>query len=107
LTGGFDGEIDLWHWDSVLAHDAREASNDAARENRRTGHRAGGQLVAVTGAGALLVGSPDGEFTEWKIPVPGRPRSLAAHPNEDVVAVGLKGGGWANPESDVALVRLD
>jgi hypothetical protein len=107
LTGGFDGEIDLWQWDSGW---------HSTRLRRATTQHEGilelvtarsGQLIAVTGAGLLLVGSPDGEFAEWKIPVPGRPRSLAAHPNEDVVAVGLKGGGWVSPESDVAFVRLD
>jgi len=107
LTGGFDGEIDLWQWDSGW-HSTRVRRATTQHEYILELVTArGGQLVAVTGAGILLVGSPDGEFTEWKIPIPGRPRSLAGHPNEDVVAVGLKGGGWANPESAVAFVRLD
>src|SRR5688500_5375610 len=62
VSGGFGGEIDLWQWDSGWhSRRVRAATNQDDSIRELVTARAG-QLVAVTSAGVLLVGSPDGEF---------------------------------------------
>jgi hypothetical protein len=102
ITGG-RGEIDRWSWDGrwvaerIRPHESGGPSIEGIVTTMR------GRLVAVHGAGELIVDAKK----VWKIPATGRPRSLAAHPTLEMVAVGLKGGGSHDPASEVAILQVD
>jgi hypothetical protein len=65
------------------------------------------ELVAVSAEAELLILRPNGEWQSERIPHRGSPRSLAAHPTAPWVAVGIKQGGFAKPESVVGLFELE
>jgi hypothetical protein len=88
-----------------LALDACEATDGPARGIRELVTGRDGRLVAMTIIVARRFAGPRIRGVEASRAGP--TASLAAHPHQDVVVVGLKGGGWRNPASDVAFVRLD
>ena len=124
VTGGSSGQIDRWSWDGrwhqqrlraavtskvALAHDHDPAVRAEHLPQRIVGivtladsH----DLVAVSAEGELLVLRSSGERESASIPLRGSPRSLAAHPGEPWVAVGIKQGGWEKPESVVGIFNV-
>ncbi|MEZ4449015.1 MAG: hypothetical protein R3B09_05985 [Nannocystaceae bacterium] len=133
LTGGLDGEIDRWSWGDALDQE-RLAIDDRAPveaipwEAPSAGVRtAAGRLTWTTYSPRSVVGlchlcdherwaSVDaggqlrlwrGEATlgAWALPIPGTPRSIAAHPVEPWIAVGIKQGGFAETASTVLVLE--
>jgi hypothetical protein len=122
VTGGSSGQIDRWSWDgrwhqqrlraAVTSKNARAKHADlrAARAENlperivaivtlADSH----DLVAVSAEGELLVLRSSGECESASIPLRGSPRSLAAHPHQPRVAVGMKQGDFGEPKSVVGL----
>jgi len=115
-TGGGDGELDAWT-PELAQHRLRGRTH-----RRRPGAR--GHLTwatytpssivgicAVRGHGAFAVDA-GGELTALdslapcQLPIDGTPRALAAHPDRPWLAVGIKQGGFADPQSVVAIVEV-
>ncbi len=65
-----------------------------------------GWSIAVTASGMLATWRPGTPLSTWEVPVLGSPRSIAAHPDRAMVAIGLKQGGFSRPQARVALVEL-
>jgi hypothetical protein len=122
VTGGSSGQIDRWSWDgrwrqqriraAVPSKTARAASSaeQAARAELLPERivaivtLAGSlDLVAVSAEGELLILRAGAEWESVRIPFRGSPRSLAAHPLEPWVAVGIKQGDFGRPASVVAV----
>jgi hypothetical protein len=68
---------------------------------------ANARRVAVTAGGMLATWRDDEPVTTWPLPIRGTPRTIAAHPDRAIVAVGIKQGGFAGPQSTVALIELE
>jgi hypothetical protein len=68
---------------------------------------ANGRLVAVTAGGMLATWRDNEPISTWPISINGTPRTIAAHPDRAVVAVGIKQGGFGRPASKVAFIELD
>lgn len=123
VTGGSSGQIDKWSWngrwhqqrlrEAVTPKNARaqRAAQWAAARAERLPERIvaivtladSHDLVAVSAEGELLILRASGEWESTPIPLRGSPRSLAAHPHQPRVAVGMKQGGCGKPESVVGL----
>ena len=117
-SGGGDGELDAWSWrDGWTQHRLRGAIPRSRPRSR--GHLAWAAytpasivgICALPGLGAIAVDA-GGELcaldplATWQLPVPGTPRAIAAHPDRPWIAVGLKQGGFADPQSAVAIVEV-
>lgn len=61
--------------------------------------------VSVDAGGRLRLWRDDTLLAAWTLPTPGSPRSLAAHPTEPWIAVGIKQGGFARPTSAVLVLE--
>jgi hypothetical protein len=112
VTGGNRGEMDEWAWDGnwrqrrIRAPQSLEPGSPPqaivgivvlARPHR---------LVAVSAGGDVLIQRLGGEWEREALPERGSPRSLAAHPHAPWVAVGLKRGGFGDPESAVVVLEV-
>jgi hypothetical protein len=109
FSGGPDGEIDRWKWDQgwhQIRVRGRQAGHAQSKAVVGLVVTAAGRLVAIEQSGTLIV-DVCGEASAMTVSQPGRLRSIAAHPEREVVAVGIKGGGFSSPPSEVALVDLD
>ena len=113
VTGGSDGQIDEWMWNGVWQQ--RRVRAAAQSRDPRSGADAivglvtvtgTNQLVAVSSAGDLLVQRTDGAWECDRLPARGSPRSLAAHPHLPWIAVGLKQGGFDEPEAVVLILAV-
>jgi hypothetical protein len=122
VTGGSSGQIDRWSWDgrwhqqrlraAVPAKTARaEQWAERAAHAEHLPERIVGivtladsnDLVAVSAEGELLVHRSNGDWESVSIPLRGSPRSLAAHPGQPRVAVGIKQGDCGKPASAVGV----
>ena len=125
VTGGSSGQVDRWSWDGQWHQQRLRAAVPAktaraelvAEQAARAEHLPerivaivtladSHELVAVSGEGERLVLRSSGEWESASIPRRGSPRSLAAHPGEPWVAVGIKQGGFAKPESVVGILDV-
>jgi hypothetical protein len=66
----------------------------------------GARWVSVDAGGRLRLWGGDALVGAWTLPVPGSPRSLAAHPTEPWIGVGIKEGGFGAPASTVLVLEL-
>jgi hypothetical protein len=119
VTGGSQGQIDRWSWEGAWRQRRlREAVDPTtAKSGGLRGERADIEaivtlagthdLVAVSTSGDLLVKGAGGEWECHRLPERGSPRSLAAHPTRRWVAVGLKQGGFGEPESVIAILEVE
>jgi hypothetical protein len=125
VTGGRDGEIDLWSWDGEWIQRRVQGPQPPPRINwPEIGHVPwvtytpssivalvtlcrSGMWASVTAGGELRIDTQSGSERVWQLPEPGSPRSMAAHPQEPWVAVGLKKGGFQRPDSAVAIIEVD
>lgn len=132
LTGGFAGEIDRWSFTDRAEQrrlpipDAPPGSIEPAVDTPPEVHDAVAGLawatycrdsvvgivtlcdrerwVSVDAGGRLRLWRGPTLLGAWTLPAPGTPRSLAAHPTEPWIAVGIKQGGWAHPSSLVLVL---
>jgi hypothetical protein len=124
MTGGRNGELDAWSWDGRwLQRRLREATNRTEEDlqglditwatyspNSIVGICSLADLnrwTSVSAGGELCLWNRDTLACVWQIPEPGSPRSLAAHPDKPWIAVGLKKGGSASPQSAVVIVEIN
>jgi len=119
ITGGNQGQIDEWRWDNgwrqqrLRAAIAPVVSKSQELERQPESILAivitavTNQVVAVSTSGNLLIQRDGGEWECEGLPERGSPRSLAAHPSRPWVAVGLKQGGFIQPESAIAMLALE
>lgn len=133
LTGGLDGEIDRWLWAETPRQERLApprgplASIGADVATPPEVHEAVAKLawatytrdsivglctlcdderwISVDAGGRLRLWRGTSELGGWTLPVPGTPRSLAAHPYEPWVAVGIKQGGFGHPNSVVLVLE--
>lgn len=122
ITGGLDGELDLWCWEGGWRqHRLRPATNRVARNepgldltwatytpNSIVGICSladGDRWASVSAGGEVSLWEGATIIQSWEIPEPGSPRTLAAHPDRPWVAVGIKKGGFARPQSSVVLAE--
>ena len=123
MTGGRNGEVDLWLWKDGTWSQQRLQDAQQPRDTRWPGivwvtYRPT-SIVAIaalarsktwlslTAGGELVVWKENQIAHVWQLPVPGWPRSLATHPSANWIAVGLKQGGFGAPASTVLLVEAD
>jgi hypothetical protein len=124
LTGGRDGELLAWSWAGRWQqHRLRGATNHQAvhdpslditwatyTPNSIVGicHLPDGdRWVSVSAGGEVCLWEGTNLTTTWRLPELGSPRSLAAHPDRPWIAVGVKKGGFARPQSAVVIVEVD
>ena len=112
MTGGSHGQIDKWSWDDGWRQQRLRAAvtSKASYAKSLDEHivaivtlAGSNKLVAVSAGGEILILRASGNWDSERIPLRGSPRSLAAHPSRPWVAVGIKQGGNAKPESVVGL----
>lgn len=123
VTGGLDGELDLWSWDDGWRqHRLRPMTNHEAvnhpgldltwatyTPNSVVGICSlslGERWVSVSAGGQVCLWDRATSTQSCELCEPGSPRSLAAHPDRPWVAVGIKKGGFARPQSAVVLVEV-
>ncbi len=120
ITGGRDGELDRWNWSSSLPRqEARIATIPqpiVPRSGTWVTYRPSsvvgicsivdGTHLAITAGGMLASWRGVSELACWELPVSGSPRTIAAHPDRGIVAIGIKTGGFSAPESKVAIVEI-
>jgi hypothetical protein len=121
ITGTEIGELDLWTWGPHGPVVSRRLGviplpivvPDASWITYRPSSvvaiccLADGSIAAVTAGGMLAISRTNERLVVWPIPAPGSPRSIAAHPDRAVVAVGFKRGGFVAPESPVAMIEIE
>jgi hypothetical protein len=132
LTGGLGGEIDRWSWTETPRQERLPApsgplveltppvtpSPEVARAVARLAWATytrdsvvaictlcdGERWASVDAGGRLRLWRGVTELGAWTLPAPGTPRSLAAHPTEPWLAVGIKQGGFGHPQSVVLVL---
>lgn len=118
VSGGDAGELDLWGSDwrqrrlrAATSH--TERFKDLRLAWAAYSPRSITAICAVPGEPGFVAANACGELTAWdgerlvtaQLAVRGTPRSLAAHPDGGVIAVGVKQGGFARSRSAVALLE--
>jgi hypothetical protein len=121
LTGGFDGEIDRWSFTDTMEQERLptpgeppgsiepaqktppEVLKAVADLGWSTYDRASvvgmvtlcdaSRWASVDAGGRLRLWRGTTMLGAWTLPAPGTPRSLAAHPTEPWIAIGIKQGG--------------
>ena|SRR5215218_705566 len=122
ITGGLDGELDYWTWAAGWNQERlQEATEEKAiiespglawatyTPNSIVGIcylSDANRWVSVDASGELGIWAGGVRQGSWQIPVSGSPRSLAAHPIDDRVAIGVKQGGFTHPRSVVVITDL-
>jgi len=66
----------------------------------------GDHWVTVSSNGGLDVVAGHDPIASWQLPTPGSPRSLAAHPAHNWIAIGMEQSGWANPRGTVDVIEI-
>jgi hypothetical protein len=123
ITGGLDGELDSWTWAAGWNQERlQEATKEkAAIESPGLAWATytpnsivgicylsdANRWVSVDASGELGIWAGNVRQGSWQIPVSGSPRSLAAHPIDHRVAIGVKQGGFTHPGSVVVIADLD
>jgi hypothetical protein len=124
MTGGLDGEVDAWWWNGQWQQRRlRPATNRTAGDSTGlditwatyTPNSIVGicslpdatHWTSVSAGGEVCLWNEDTLMGSWQLPEPGTPRSLAAHPDRSWIAVGVKKGGFARPQSAVVLAETD
>jgi hypothetical protein len=117
VTGGYEGEVDRWSWnDGWRQHRLRQPVIRAAPQKRTRVDATieaivvlavSGDIVAVSAAGELLVLRSGREVESGRLAQRGTPQSLAAHPGKPWVAVGIKQGGFFEPQSVVSILAIE
>ena len=119
VSGGSQGQIDRWSWDGAWRQQRLRASTTpqgpAPPPVRGNGESivaivsTGGthDVVAVSRGGDLLVLKSENDWVCERLPEPGSPRSLAAHPVEPWIAVGIKQRGCGDPRGVVAILSIE
>ena len=124
LTGGLDGEVDYWFrkddWRCNRLRDKKvKRGFFSVPDNSGDGvtykptsivgicYLSEDDLwISVAANGELILWRENEICYSWQLPEPGSPRSIAAHPYNPWIAVGIKKGGFANPNSAVVLVEV-
>jgi hypothetical protein len=121
VTGGLDGELDKWSWNGRW-----EPKQLQAKTENREIHVPGiiwatyecnsiigicylcdvERWVTVTAGGKITVMLGNTSLGSWQLPKRGSPRSIAAHPTENWIAIGTKQGGFDNPNGVVQLIEI-
>src|SRR5262249_9658620 len=66
----------------------------------------GDRWASVSAGGEVCLWDGPTLSRSWQLPEPGSPRSLAAHPDRPLLAVGIKKAGWPRPESAAVLAEV-
>jgi hypothetical protein len=123
VTGGLDGELDLWSWvGGWMQHRLRPATARGVANHPDLdltwatytpssvvgvcSLASGERWASVSAGGEVCLWDRTSLTRSWELPEPGSPRSLAAHPDRLWVAVGVKKGGFARPQSAVVLAEV-
>jgi hypothetical protein len=124
LSGGINGQIDLWTWHGDWVRQRVQDSQPPKTVKWPEIGRLSWDfyspisivgLVAISRADTWASVTAGGDLTirtavrpepAWQLPVAGTPRSIAAHPQNPWVAVGVKQGSFDRPESVVAIVEV-
>jgi hypothetical protein len=107
FTGGLEGELDAWSWDGRWRQERlREWTWDSPSVRGICHLYDNRTWVTVSSSGRLdlLVGNES--VTSWQLPSQGSPRTLAAHPAENRVAIGMKQSGWCDPRGVVDVIEI-
>jgi hypothetical protein len=121
ITGGLDGELDSWSPHGWVQHRlSGRTVRPYVRDPRVVwaaytpdsiigicGLRDGKSWVSVSAGGELRLFKEQGLLGSWDLPVAGSPRSVAAHPEQPWIAVGIKQGGFGEAKSTVVLVDME
>jgi hypothetical protein len=122
VTGGLDGELDLWSPDGAWKQQRlRAATNRVAPDhpdldltwatytpNSIVGICSladGDHWACVSAGGEICLWDRATQIQSWDLPEAGSPRSLAAHPDRPWIAVGIKKGGFGRPQAAVLLAE--
>jgi hypothetical protein len=124
LSGGKDGQIDRWSWDARWRPRRLRAPQPAKTVNwpeigsltwaTYTPNSIVGLVevsvsdtwASITAGGELTILRAGAPEPAWQVPVPGTPRSIAAHPQEPWVAIGIKQGSFDPPQAAVAIIEV-
>ena len=123
LTGGRNGELDRWSWGGNWRQERLRAATQKPPDRRLPDlawatYNAnsivglcslcdGDWWASVNASGDVDIWQSSSLLSTWNLPEPGTPRSLAAHPDRPLIAVGVKQGGFANPTSVVILAEIE
>jgi hypothetical protein len=115
LTGGLDGELDAWSWDGRWEQSRLKPPTEGTQRATYTEQSVigichlpdGGRWVSANAGGGVCLWEGVNLLSTWQLPERGSPRSLAAHPDRPWIAVGVKKGGFARPQSAVVIVEVD
>ena len=108
VTGGLEGELDMWSWKGRWRQ-------ERLREWTRESKSVIGICYLPLACGWVSI-SHDGQFDviagktsvgSWRLPTAGSPRSLAAHPTRNWIAVGTKQRGEPHPGGVVDLIEIE
>lgn len=121
ITGGLDGEMDEWSWQTEwtqrrLQPAAAETKIDLPdltwatyTPNSVVGICClcdGERWVSVSAGGNVRIWTGAALSASWQLPVPGSPRSVAAHPTKPWIAIGIKQGGFTGSGSVVVVSEV-
>jgi len=121
ITGGSDGEIDKWEFDNIWVQQRlRESKTKPEPKNRAIiwGTYKPSSIVgictldktqywvAIDASSGLQLWENDKLIKYWQLPYNGTPRSIAANPENSIVAIAIKDGGFTSPKSKVVLIDL-
>lgn len=132
LTGGLGGEVDRWTWAETPRQERLPTPQGPLAEIPSPGSPSPDVMKAVAklawatytrdsvvaictlcdaerwasvdAGGRLRLWRGRTMLGAWTLPAPGTPRSLAAHPTEPWLAVGIKQGGFGHPQSVVLVL---
>jgi hypothetical protein len=125
FTGGLDGEMDAWSWEGRWVQhrlrgrtkrrqprfpDLTDLTWATYNANSIVGICSladGDRWASVSAGGEVCLWDGPTLTRSWQLPETGSPRSLAAHPDRPLRAVGIKQGGFARPESAVLLAEVE
>jgi hypothetical protein len=106
LTGGLEGELDRWSWDAGWRQERlRDWTFDSPRVRGICYLCGGHEWVAVSSSGTVDLMAGNARLASWQSPTPGSPRSLAAHPARNGIAIGMKQGGAGDPRGAVDVIE--
>jgi len=63
--------------------------------------------VTVSSNGKLDLLAGHESIASWQLPTPGSPRTIAAHPTRNWIAIGMKQSGWADPRGVVYVIDIE
>jgi hypothetical protein len=124
VTGGHHGELLGWTWQDGWRQQRLRGATSNPRPNwpgidlvwaTYTPNSIvgvcslpiGDAWASVSAGGEVCLWSGDDLVRSWQLSEPGSPRSLAAHSDRPMLAVGIKKGGFSRPQSAVVLLEAD